>query len=351
MIYHNKMNSFNILDRKVGDGYKPLVIAELGINHNGSLEEAKKIVDAAIKSGAEIIKHQTHIIEDEMSFEAKEVIPGNSDKSIYQIMQECALNEEDEYELMNYIKAKGCIFISTPFSRAAAERLKDFDIPAYKIGSGECNNYPLVEHIAKIGKPIILSTGMNTIESIKPSVEIFRIHNVPFALMHCTNIYPTPFNLVRLGCLNEMRVAFPDAVIGLSDHTSSNSACLGAVALGASILERHFTETHDRNGPDISASMDPDELKHLIQSANEIFLASGGNKGPIPEEEKTIAFAFASVVVIKDIKKGEKLDSENIWLKRPGGGDFGVNDYYKLFGKKANKDISCGFQLLKEDID
>ena len=345
------MNNFYISDRKVGDGCKPLVIAELGINHNGSLEEAKTIVDSAISAGAEIIKHQTHVIEDEMSLEAKEVIPGNSEKSIYQIMEECALSEDEEYELMRYVQSKNCIFISTPFSRAAADRLKNFDIPAYKIGSGECNNYPLVEHIAKIGKPIILSTGMNTIESIKPSVEIFRKHNVPYALMHCTNIYPTPFEYVRLGCLNEMREAFPDAVLGLSDHTSSNNACLGAVALGASILERHFTESHDREGPDISASMDPVDMKNLIKGSNEIFLASGNGKGPIEQEAKTIAFAFASVVVIKDIKTGEVLSEENIWLKRPGGGDFGVNEYYGLFGKTANKDITKGYQLKKQDID
>ena len=172
------MKEFKIGDRFVGINHKPLVIAEIGINHNGSLDEALKLADTAINSGIEVIKHQTHIIEDEMSAEAKKVIPGNSDKSIHQIMTECALNEEDETELKNYIENKGKIFISTPFSRAAADRLEKMDVPAYKIGSGECNNYPLIEHISNFGKPIILSTGMNSIESIRPSVEIFREKNI-----------------------------------------------------------------------------------------------------------------------------------------------------------------------------
>ena len=175
-----------------------MLLAELGINHNGSLEEAFKIVDAAINSGIEIIKHQTHVIHDEMSSEAKKVIPGNSDKSIYQIMEECALSEHEEISLKKYVEAKGAIFISTPFSRAAADRLERMDVPAYKIGSGECNNYPLIEHIAAFGKPIILSTGMNDIDSIKPSVEIFRKKNIPFALLHTTNIYPTAVSYTHL---------------------------------------------------------------------------------------------------------------------------------------------------------
>ena len=192
------MNNFYIGDRLVGDDQLPLVIAEMGINHNGSLEEAIKLADAAIDSGVEIIKHQTHVIEDEMSKDAKNVIPGNSDKSIYEIMSECALNEDEERQLKDYIEQKGKIFISTPFSRAAADRLFDMNVPAFKIGSGECNNYPLLEHIAEFGKPIILSTGMNDIESVSKSVKIFESKNIPYALLHTTNIYPTSNNLVRL---------------------------------------------------------------------------------------------------------------------------------------------------------
>jgi len=157
------MKEIEISNRKVGPDHKPLLIAEIGINHNGSLDEAKKIVDAAVLAGIEVIKHQTHVVEDEMSPEAQKVIPGNSDKSIYQIMEECALSEDDEIALKEYVEQKGCIFISTPFSRAAADRLNRFNIPAFKIGSGECNNYPLIEYICKFRKPVILSTGMNNL--------------------------------------------------------------------------------------------------------------------------------------------------------------------------------------------
>ena len=165
---------FEIGNRKIGYDFKPLIIAELGINHGGSLKIAKEMVDAAKRVGVEVIKHQTHIVEDEMSSEAKKVIPGNADISIYEIMAKCALSEEDERELQRYVIEMGMEFISTPFSRAAADRLHKMDMPAYKVGSGECNNYPLLRHLSSFGKPIILSTGMNSIESIRKAVAIFE---------------------------------------------------------------------------------------------------------------------------------------------------------------------------------
>lgn len=195
------MEYIEISGRRIGARYPPLVIAEIGINHNGSLKIAKEMVDSAWRAGAEIIKHQTHIIEDEMSQEAKKVIPGNSKKSIYEIMEKSALSFEDEKELKEYVESKNMIFLSTPFSRAAADRLERLGVVAYKIGSGECNNYPLIKHIAEFGKPMIISTGMNNIESIRKTVDIVESYNVPYVLMHTTNLYPTPFNLVRLGAM------------------------------------------------------------------------------------------------------------------------------------------------------
>jgi N-acetylneuraminate synthase len=344
------MPEFDIANRKVGSNHVPVVVAEIGINHEGSLAVAKQMVDAAISAGAEIIKHQTHIVEDEMSDHAKKTIPGNADVSIYEIMERCALNEDDERRLMDYVQDKGAIFISTPFSRAAADRLAKFDVTAYKIGSGECNNYPLIKHVASFGKPMIISTGMNTIESVKPSVEIMRKAGVPFCLLHCTNVYPTPPELVRLGAMNRLQEAFPDAVVGLSDHTVNNYACLGAVALGASVLERHFTDRMDRPGPDIACSMDPKALAELIEGATTIFKERGGDKGPVEAEAPTIAFAFASVVAIKPIAAGEPLTEQNIWVKRPGGGDFGAIDYDNLLGKKAARAIANGAQIARADL-
>jgi N-acetylneuraminate synthase len=344
------MAEFKIADRAIGDNHPPVVIAEIGINHEGSIDIAIEMVDSAIDAGAEIIKHQTHIIEDEMSNEAKLVIPGNADVSIYEIMERCALSEQDERHLMEHVQHRGAIFISTPFSRAAVDRLVKFDIPAFKIGSGECNNYPLVKYIAQFGKPVIISTGMNSIETVRPSVEILRKAKVPFALLHCTNVYPTPPELVRLGAMTSLKEAFPDAVIGLSDHTTSNYPCLGAVALGGSILERHFTDHMYRPGPDIVCSMDPVALSALIEGAKIIFAARGGEKGPVEAEAPTIAFAFASVVAIEDIAPGQVLNENNIWLKRPGGGDFSVLDYEGLLGKTVKSPVSRGFQLKKSDF-
>src|SRR3954470_2277057 len=274
--------------RPVGPTSEPLVIAEIGINHEGRLGTAKDMVDAAARAGVEVVKHQTHIVDDEMSAAARRVVPGNADVSIYDIMARCALSEADELALKHYVEAKQMIFISTPFSRAAADRLQRMNVPAFKIGSGECNNYPLLKHVAAFGKPIVLSTGMNTLESVKKAVAIFERAGTPYALMHTTNLYPTPRHLVRLGAMTELMHAFPDTVVGLSDHTTDNLACLGAVALGASILERHFTDSITRPGPDIICSMDPDQCRDLIAGARAMQLMRGGRKEPAAEEQVTM---------------------------------------------------------------
>lgn len=333
------MNEIIIESRKIGLAYPPLIIVEIGINHEGSLQTAFEMVDAAWKAGAEVIKHQTHVVEDEMSKEAKKIIPGNASVSIYEIMQRCALTEEAEIELKKYVESKGMIFISTPFSRAAANRLERMGVSSYKIGSGECNNYPLIEHIASFGKPMIVSTGMNDIVSVQKTVNILEKYKVPYALLHTTNLYPTPSHLVRLGAMQELQNKFPNAIVGLSDHTTSNLACFAATALGACILERHFTDTKERPGPDIVNSMDPINLKELIIGSEEIAKMRGGKKEATKEEQVTIDFAFATVVTIQPIKKGEKFTKENIWVKRPGTGPIKAEYYNQLLNKTAMRDI------------
>ncbi len=346
-----KINPYiEIAGRKIGLDFPPLVIAEIGINHEGSLKVAKEMVDAAHRAGAEVVKHQTHIVEDEMSKAAKKVIPGNANVSIYEIMERCALDENDELALKQYVESKGLIFISTPFSRAAAERLEHFNVAAYKIGSGECNNYPLLEHIAKFGKPVILSTGMNTIESVTKAVDIFKVHQTPLALLHTTNLYPTPSHLVRYGAMMELNTAFPDHVFGLSDHTLNNNACLGAVALGASILERHFTDHKNRKGPDIVCSMDEKACTDLIKGSAEIWSMRGGRKEPAKEEQVTIDFAFATVCTISKVTKGDKLTEHNIWVKRPGTGKILAENYKGILGKVALRTMDEGEHLDYKDF-
>ena len=339
-----------IAGRRIGPAHPPLVVAEIGINHEGSLDAAREMVDAAARAGVEVVKHQTHIVEDEMSGAARKVVPGNASVSIYEIMERCALPEADEQTLQKYVEAKGMTFISTPFSRAAADRLRRMNIPAYKIGSGECNNYPLLKHIASFGKPIILSTGMNTIDSVRKAVEIFDAANLPYALMHTTNLYPTPPHLVRLGAMVELGKAFPRSVIGLSDHTTDNIACLGAVALGASILERHFTDHMSRPGPDIVCSMDEKACRELIESSAKLHSELGGTKGPAAEEQVTMDFAFATVVTIAAIKAGDALTKQNLWVKRPGTGSIPAEHYESLLGKKAVRDLPADVHLSLNDV-
>jgi sialic acid synthase SpsE len=347
----NDMNpSFEIAGRRIGYDHPPVVFAELGINHGGSMEVAKQMVDAAAAAGVEILKHQTHIVADEMSSEARSVIPGHTKESIYDIIASCALSEKDERELQAYVHSKGMIFISTPFSRAAALRLESMGVPAYKIGSGECNNYPLLRHIAAYGKPIILSTGMNTIESIAKAVAIFREYSVPYALLHCTNVYPTPPELVRLHALQELREAFPDAVLGLSDHTVTNYPCIASVAFGASILERHFTDRMDRVGPDIVCSMDREACRELIGAVKIVQRARDGKKGPVAAEKPTIDFAYASVVTIAPVRSGEEFTTSNIWVKRPGTGEILAESFESLLGKRATTDLETDKQLRWKDI-
>lgn len=336
---------------EVGEGCEPLVIPEIGINHNGDLSVAKEMVLAAYRAGAKLIKHQTHVVEDEMSHLAKNVIPGNADISIYEIMENAALSEEEEYELMRYTESLGMEFLSTPFSRAAADRLHKFGVKAYKIGSGEMNNYPLLEHIASFGKPMIVSTGMNSIESIRKAVAILEKHNVPYALLHTTNLYPTKPEQVRLGAMQEMMREFPNTIIGLSDHTINNNSCVAAVALGAKILERHFTDRMDRNGPDIVCSMDELACRELIQASKEVTLMLGGEKKALEAEQVTIDFAFATLVTIKPIKKGELFTKENLWVKRPGTGEILAEEYDSILGKIAACDIENDTQLERKMIE
>lgn len=343
------MLDFRIGDRLVNSGTPPLVIAEVGINHEGDVNKALRMVDDAHAAGCECIKFQSHVVDDEMI--PNDVVPGHVSETIWDIMERCALTEDEERRVKEYVENKGMLYLCTPFSRAAAERQERLGVASYKIGSGECNNYPLIKHIAAYGKPIILSTGMNNLDSIAPAVDIMREAGVPYALTHCTSLYPTPYDKVRLGALAIMKERFPDAVIGLSDHSIGNYTCFAAVALGASILEKHFTSDKTWLGPDVALSIDPAELKDLITGANAIFSALGGAKDILSEEQPTIDFAYACVVSIRDISAGEILTDDNIWVKRPGTGEIKAVHFDDISGKRVVRDIPNNCQLKWNDIE
>ncbi|HEX5405914.1 MAG TPA: N-acetylneuraminate synthase family protein [Pseudonocardiaceae bacterium] len=340
--------TFRIGDREIGPAHPPLVVAEIGINHEGDPAKAHRMVDDAADAGVECVKFQTHVVADEMI--PNDVVPGNADEPIYDMMVRCALSEQDERDLKAHAEDRGLIFLSTPFSRAAADRLAGLGVAAFKIGSGECNNYPLIQHVADFGKPVILSTGMNDVASIRPAVRILRAAGVGFALLHCTSLYPTPPELVRLGALAEIGAAFPDAVLGLSDHTTSIYPCLGAVPLGARVLERHFTSDPSWPGPDIPVSSTPAEFTRLVDGARLIHAALGGRKQVLAAEQPTIDFAYACVVTTGFVAAGTPLTSGNTWVKRPGTGEIKAADYDTVLGRSAARDLAADTQIHWADL-
>jgi N-acetylneuraminate synthase len=336
--------------RNVGAEYAPLIIAEIGINHGGSLDNAKKMVKAAALSGCEIVKHQTHIIEDEMTDEAKQIFPPNADISIWEVMERCALSLDDEIELKRYAESLGMIYISTPFSRSAAEFLHQIDVPAFKIGSGECTHLPLIKLIASYGKPVIMSTGMQSVESIRPSVSILEEAGVPYALLECTNLYPSPPDIVSLSGINELKAAFPNAIVGFSDHSIGPYMALSSVALGASIVERHFTDSRYRSGPDIACSMDPAELRLLIDRSREIQIARNNKKQRTEQEESVYRFARGSLVADSDLVAGHEITENDIWARRPGTGEIGVEHFYQVVGRTLKVSVARNQQLKWSDF-
>lgn len=315
------------------------------------MAKAMRMIDDAACAGAECVKFQCHIPAEEMSAAARKVVPGNASESIWEIISRCTLDEAQERDLKQYAESRGLLYLSTPFSRAAADRLEAMGVLAYKIGSGECNNYPLVDHIASFGKPILLSTGMNDLESIGKAVAICERRGVPYALLHCTSLYPTPYSKVRLGALALMRQRFPKAVLGLSDHSLGPYTGFAAVALGASIVEKHFTSDPNWPGPDIAISLTPEELRQLVVGARAIFEASGGTKEILPEEQPTIDFAYACVVTLREVKAGEALDASRIWVKRPGNGEIRAERFPEVLGRRARVDLPADTQLCWEHLD
>jgi sialic acid synthase SpsE len=336
--------------RVIGPAEPPFVIAEIGINHEGDIGKAHRMIDDVAAAGCECVKFQCHVIEDEYVAAAGQIIPANAKESILDIMRRCAFDENQERELKTHAERRGLIYLSTPFSRAAANRLERMGVLAYKVGSGECNNTPLIDHIASFGKPVLVSTGMNNLESIARSVAILERQRVDYGLFHCTSMYPTPYSKVRLGALGELAERFPRAVLGLSDHSLGIYTCLAAIPLGARLLEKHFTSEAEWPGPDVPISILPDELRQLVLGASAVHQALGGGKDILPEEQPTIDFAYASVVTTLAVKRGEPFTRDNLWVKRPGTGEILAARYEEILGKLAVADIAPDALLAWSDV-
>jgi sialic acid synthase SpsE len=317
----------------VGDGHPPLVVAEVGINHNGDVNLAKLMVKTAKAAGAHCIKFQSHIT-------PKEMIPSDmrpadiSSEPLWNIIQRCELTAEEEREIKWTCDEAGILFLSTPFSREAADRLEALDVPAYKIGSGEITNLPLIDHVARKGRPMIVSTGMTSMEEVAETVDLIKSYGVPLILLQCTSTYPTAYRDVKLGAISVLRERF-GVPVGLSDHSIGIYTALGAVVKGACLVEKHFTISRQWPGPDQSLSIEPHELKELVRGTDAIYQALGADKVILEKERPVLAFARASVVVVQPVAAGERLTSANIWVKRPADGEIPAKDYGKVLGKTA----------------
>ncbi len=340
-----------ISNREISAAAAPLVIAEIGINHGGDLEVAKEMVRLAAQAGCECVKHQTHFVDDEMTEEAKSIFPPNADVSIWEVMESCSLGPDGEVELKAHAESLGLIYISTPFSRKAANFLYEIGVPAFKIGSGEADNIPLIRHIASFGLPVVMSTGMQTVESVRNSVRCIENAGLDFALLECTNLYPSPPEIVSLQGIIELRKAFPEAEIGFSDHSIGPEMALASVALGASIIERHFTDSRYREGPDISCSMDPAELKYLIDRSREIHRALRNRKERTVPEEDVYRFARGSVVADRDLPAGHVISESDIWTRRPGTGEIPGYEFDRVIGRKLKQGRKRNDQLSWSDFN
>jgi N-acetylneuraminate synthase len=342
------MKNIKIGNFVIGQNYPVFVIAEAGINHNGSVNIAKKMVNVAKKAGAQCIKFQTHIVDKEMI--KSDIKPGNiSKKTLWNIIKSCELTENEEVKIIRYCKDKKILFLSTPFSKDAVDRLEKFKIPAYKIGSGELTNIPFLYYVAETKKPVILSTGMSTINDIRNAVNVFRKYGNPLALLQTTSTYPSDYEDIKLGAIEKLQKIFR-VPVGISDHSFGIYTSLGAVAKGACIVEKHFTLDKNMPGPDQKFSLEPSELAELVKGCHAVKIALGDTKIILDRERPILRFARASVVSIKGIQKGEKFSEKNISTKRPGIGSISAKEYYKLIGRIAKRRIANDKQLSWADV-
>lgn len=342
------LNEIKIGNKIVGPEHPVFVIAEAGINHNGSFSIAKKLVDMAKKAGVDCIKFQTHIVEEEMT--KTNILPGKISKTpLWDIIKNCELTGDEESKLSKYCKERKILFLSTPFSIAAVDRLEKIKMPAYKIGSGELTNLPFLKHIAKKGKPVILSSGMSNMNEIKAAVTLFKKSRIPLALLQTTSEYPCNYKDINLGVLDKYKKLF-NIPVGISDHSLGIYTALGAVAKGACIVEKHITLDKNMPGPDQKLSLESHELAELVKGCRAIKLALGDTKKILKKELPVLRFARESVVTHKNITKGDVFSEENLTTKRPNTGQIPAKDFYKIIGRKAKRNIPKNKQLLYSDI-
>lgn len=321
---------------------KTLIIAEAGVNHNGSLEIAKQLVRTAKECGADIVKFQTAKLDSLVSkfAEMADYQKANTGKveSQKEMLSKLLLTFDEFTELVEYCKEVGIMFLSTPFDIESIHFLNDMQ-EIWKIPSGEITNYPYLVEIAKTGKKIILSTGMSEMDEIRAAVELLKENGASdISILHCTTEYPAPLNEVNLNVMSSLKKEF-DCKVGYSDHTKGIEVSLAAVAMGADVIEKHFTLDRNMEGPDHKASLEPDELKALVEGIRNIELAKGSfEKVPTESELKNRSVARKSIVAARNISAGEVFTEENLTTKRPGNG-ISPMKWNEVIGTTAKRDF------------
>jgi pseudaminic acid synthase len=343
-------------ERTVGDGFPPLIVAEMSGNHNQSLDRALEMVDVAVQAGAQALKIQTYTA-DTMTIDVDDgdffISDPNSlwkGKSLYKLYQEAYTPWEWHERIFDRCRHHGIIGFSTPFDETAVDFLEKLDVPCYKIASFELVDLPLIKYVAATGKPMILSTGMADAEEMQEAIDAAREGGCKeLAILHCVSGYPAPADDYNLRIIPDMIQRF-GLVTGLSDHTLSNTTAIASIAMGVSIIEKHFTLDRSGGGPDDSFSIEPEELKQLCEDSKTAWESLGQvNYARKKSEERNVIFR-RSLYVVKDIKAGEVITKENVRCIRPG---YGLKPKFlgQVIGRKALHDISYGTPLLLESLE
>lgn len=319
------------------------IIAEAGVNHNGSLEQAKKLIDVAAEAGADAVKFQTFVPENLVSRYAEKAgyqkETTDNTESQLEMLRKLVLKKEWHQVLIDYAEAKGIQFISTPFDFESIDFLAGLDLPFYKIPSGEITNLPYLEKVGRIGKPVILSTGMSTLEEVSEALDILRANGCPkVSVLHCNTQYPTPYEDVNLAVMDSLRKEL-GVEVGYSDHTLGIEVSIAAAAMGATIIEKHFTLDKSMDGPDHRASLEPEELSAMVRAIRNIERAIGSTDKRVTESEQgNKIVARKSIVAKREIRKGEIFSDLNITVKRPGTGISPMR-WHEVIGKTAIHDF------------
>lgn len=338
----------------IAENQRPLVIAEVGVNHNGDIKLAKELIDLAKETGADIVKFQTFHPQEMATPKGASpayIMRGSKQaESFYDLLIKLRLPDEAFGELLNYCKQKNIVFLSTPYDKTSADLLDKIGVPMFKISSTDTNNIPFIEYVAKKKKPMIISTGLSTLEEVQEAVEACkRVGNHQVVIMQCTSNYPASIQAANLKVISTYRDKLR-VLVGYSDHTNGNLCAILAVGQGAALLEHHFTKDKNLPGPDQKASADPRELKRYIKAIHDAYVALGdGLKRVMPEEMSIKTKMQKSLTAARNIRRGETIMREDILIRRPATG-LAPNLLYKVIGKKAGKDIETDAPIKESDI-